>query len=1045
MCLLLLASFVVAGTTGKISGTVVDAQTGEKLVGANVLVEGTRYGAVANVDGYYAILNLPPGLYKIRVSLVGYQGSTVLDARVIIDQTTTLDFGLRQTTLQGEEVVIVAQRPIVQKDVAASQANITTQEIANLPVTTVASVVGLQAGVQGDVIRGGGNDQTAFVMDGFTLRNERDNSPYTAISLSSVQEVQVQTGGFNAEYGNIRSGIINVVTKEGGTKNYSVSITARMSPPTQKYFGSSVYGTDSYFIRPFVDPVVAWTGTKSGAWDTYMQQRYPTFDGWNAISERSMKDPDPKKHLTPEAAQQLFLFQHRRTGDIVEPDWDLDGGVGGPFPAFSEELGNLRFFAAYRQSQSMYVIPLSRDRYRDYNGQLKVTTDLTGQMKLMAHYLQARQTGTTTSQTGTPGIFTSTTGIVSNIDRGNYLDSRIYSTDYWAPTTIDMQGLGLKLTHVLSSNTYYEITLDQLTTKYNTNPGRLRNTDSLYVFGNGYLTDESPFGYFRGTATTIDGMQTSLASSQSRDSSKITVLSSRAELVSQVDRYNQLKAGAEVIYTDNRGNYGSRTQFESSDQTYKWHTYPLKGALYVQDKLEFQGMIANLGVRVDYLNPGGYWYSFSEFTPIFTGANSQYLDSLLPHQATKKTVTVSPRLGVAFPITEYAKLFFNYGHFRQMPFPENLFLIRYDPISKAVSRIANPNDPLMKTVAYELGYEHSFFEEFLLRVSGYYKDVTDQPMLVTYSGKDERGRGILYSTYNPVSYEDIRGFELTLSRNRGTWVTGSVNYTYMVSSNGRFGYQQYDQNADVQRQYEKDNISQVFQSKPVASPYGRFTIDFFTPSDLGSPAGDINLFGDWRLNLTGRWQSGDHFSWNNGGSARPGYENNVQWKDYYNVDMRFSKTFNLHEFSLQLFMDVSNLFNFKNFSHYGFTDANNFNSYMTSLHLPSGIGDPLGYGNIPGSDQPGDVCKDGVTYTPVEFKADVSTVTNTAAQKTVVYYDQKTGRYMENQGSGWTEISASRKQQILDDKSYIFMPNMAFFTFLNPRDIFWGVKFSFNF
>ncbi|MCX6138967.1 MAG: hypothetical protein NTV54_15925, partial [Ignavibacteriales bacterium] len=764
---------------------------------------------------------------------------------------------------------------------------------------------------------------------------------------------------------------------------------------------------------------------------------------WNSISERSMKDPDPKKHLTPEAAQQLFLFQHRRSGDIVEPDWDIDAGVGGPFPIMNEDLGNLRFFAAYRQSQNMYVIPLSRDRFRDYNGQLKVTTDITGQMKLMAHYLVAQQTGTATSQTGTPGIFTSAAGIASNINQANYLDSRIYAPDYWAPTQIDMQGFGLKLTHVLNQSTYYEITVDQLTTKYNTNPGRVRNLDSNYVFGNGYLTDENPFGYYRGTSTTIDGMQTSLASSQARDSSKMTVLSSRAELVSQLDRYNQLKAGVEVIYTDNFGNYGSRTQFESSDQSYRWHTYPTKGALYLQDKLEYQGMIANLGVRVDYLNPGGYWYSFTDFTPVFTAANSQAYDQLLAHETTKKTVTVSPRLGVAFPITEYAKLFFNYGHFRQMPFPENLFLIRFDPVSKAVSRIANPNNPLMKTVAYELGYEHSFFEEFLLRVSGYYKDVTNQPMAITYNGKDDKGKAIYYSIYKPVSYEDIRGFELTLSRNRGNWITGNVNYTYMVSSSGRFGYTQYDQNPDVQRQYEKDNITQVYQSKPIASPFGRAYIDFFTPSDFGSPIAGINLLADWRCNLTGRWQSGDHFSWNGGGSARPGYENNVQWKDYFNVDMRVSKTFQFNELSLMLFMDVSNLFNIKNFSHYGFYDANNFNSYMTSLHLPSGIGDPLGYGNIPGDDQPGDVRKEGVAFTPIEVKSDVMQVTAPVA--TVVYYDQKTQRYMQNSGTGWTEIPESQKNEMINNKSYIFMPNLSFFTFLNPRDIFWGVKFSINF
>jgi hypothetical protein len=265
----------------------------------------------------------------------------------------------------------------------------------------------------------------------------------------------------------------------------------------------------------------------------------------------------------------------------------------------------------------------------------------------------------------------------------------------------------------------------------------------------------------------------------------------------------------------------------------------------------------------------------------------------------------------------------------------------------------------------------------------------------------------------------------------------------MVASSGQFGYSQYDQNAEVQRQYEADNITQVYQTRPVASPYGRVIVDFFTPSDFGSPVSGINVWGDWRLNLTARWQAGDHFTWSGGGSPRPGLLNNVQWRDFYNVDMRFSKTFTLNAFNIQLFMDVNNLFNIKNFSQYGFTDANNFNSYMTSLHLPASIGDPLGYGNIPGSDAPGDVRKDGVAYTPVESHNDVTTVTS--AQKTVIYYDQKTGRYMENQGSGWTEISESRKNDMLNNKSYIFMPNLSFFTFLNPRDIFWGVRFSYNF
>src|SRR3990172_1917161 len=169
LALLVSAAIVFAGTTGKIAGTVVDAQTGEKIIGANVVIVGTTQGASTNVDGYYVILNVLPGTYSVRASLVGYAPFTQVDVRVNIDQTTTINFSLTETTVKAEEVIIVAQRPVVQKDVSSSQTNLTFSEFQNLPaVQTVTSIIGLQAGIQvssltGDlIIRGGGADQTAF-------------------------------------------------------------------------------------------------------------------------------------------------------------------------------------------------------------------------------------------------------------------------------------------------------------------------------------------------------------------------------------------------------------------------------------------------------------------------------------------------------------------------------------------------------------------------------------------------------------------------------------------------------------------------------------------------------------------------------------------------------------------------------------------------------------------------------------------------------------------------------------------------------------------
>jgi hypothetical protein len=149
LCVFLLSSsFVLAGTTGKISGKVKDAQNGELLVGVNIVVVGTPYGASSDIEGNYFILNVPPGEYSVRASSLGYGSVVQTLVRVSIDQTTELHFTLKQELVQGEEVVVVASRPVVQKDVSSSSANITNEEIQRLPVTSLSAVVGLQAGIQ---------------------------------------------------------------------------------------------------------------------------------------------------------------------------------------------------------------------------------------------------------------------------------------------------------------------------------------------------------------------------------------------------------------------------------------------------------------------------------------------------------------------------------------------------------------------------------------------------------------------------------------------------------------------------------------------------------------------------------------------------------------------------------------------------------------------------------------------------------------------------------------------------------------------------------
>ena len=1076
---LLSASVLFAGTTGKITGTITDAKTGEKLVSANVVIEGTAIGAAANLEGYFVILNVPPGTYRLKASLLGYGTATLVDVRVNIDQTTDVNFALREATLTTQEVLVVAQRPIVQKDVSSSQTNLSVSEFQNLPaVQTISNLMGLQSGIRinletGDlVIRGGGGDQTSFMINGNIMRDERNNKSYLGVSLSSIEDVQIQTGGFNAEYGNVRSGVVNVITKEGSTTHYTASVISRYHAPAQKHFGPSPNDANSYWMRPFLDPAVAFVGTGTGfdpgPWDKYTRDQYPSFEGWNSVSQKTLLDNDPNhpetynNDLTPQAAQELYLWQHRRVVDITKPDYDLDASFGGPVP-FGERLGNLRFFASYRTSTSQYLTPLATDAYDDYNAQLKVTSDISKGMKLTIEGLSGKSNGTNDNNSGLEGIYTTPASIAVNMTNVSYIDARIFAPYYWAPSTITRKMLGGKFTHVLSPQTFYEVSSNVFSTSSSTNPGRDRDLTRNRVFGNADSVDEGPYGFYAFPSTGIGGtFRMSVGFSNSRDTSTVTVSTNRIDLTSQLDRFNQLRAGAEFTYIDNNVNYGSVDVFlPNGRSTSVWHTYPKRAALYVQNKLEFEGMIANFGLRYDYSYAGGYWYAYDPFSTAFAAASSPppNIDTLFQHAPTSKITHLSPRLGVSFPVTENSKLYFNYGHFYSMPSPENLYLVRRFSDNNQITRIANPNNPLPKTVAYELGYEQNILDEFLLHLAGYYKNVSDESRLTEYTA-NVGGVLVDYTVSTPTLYEDIRGFEVSLTKNRGEWVSGFINYTYNVSTSGGFGFTRVYQSVQQNRDYQ-NNITNIqndlYQSKPVPRPFARANVDFFTPKDFGPKGGGMNPLGDWRLSLVGDYRSGSYFTWAGGGAtAVQGLQNNVEWRDYYNLDLRLSKSFTIGSASIQVFMDMTNVLDRKtmNFgensgggssSAYGFVDQNDFTAYMNSLHLPSEISDKLsGSLNVAGSDAPGDYRDFGVDYVHIEPVTSIANVATANIVPSALYFDHSTGKYMQYSNNQWVQADQSKVDQVLKDKAYIDMPNLNYFTFLNPRSIFWGVRLTFE-
>jgi len=214
---LLFAANIFAGTTGKISGKVTDAKTGEPLIGVNIIINGTNLGAASDIDGNYYIINIPPGNYELKASLIGYSTIINQEVRVSVDKTTRIDFVMSETSVEMNDIVVTAVKPIVQKDLTSTEAKVSGDQISMLPLEDVQSVVNLQAGVVDGHFRGGRANEVKYLIDGVSVNDAFSGSSALQAEVNSIEELQVLTGTFNAEYGEALSGVVNQVTKIAGS------------------------------------------------------------------------------------------------------------------------------------------------------------------------------------------------------------------------------------------------------------------------------------------------------------------------------------------------------------------------------------------------------------------------------------------------------------------------------------------------------------------------------------------------------------------------------------------------------------------------------------------------------------------------------------------------------------------------------------------------------------------------------------------------------------------------------------------------------------
>ncbi|NOZ55192.1 MAG: TonB-dependent receptor plug domain-containing protein [Calditrichaeota bacterium] len=981
-----------AGTTGKIAGVVKDADTGEPLPGVNVVIVGTQMGAATNENGYYFIIGVPPGVYTVRAQMIGYTPVDQQDVRVFIDRTTTVNFELKPTVVSAPKAVVVtAQRELVRKDVSYTQTNVSADVINKLPTAfnlqqALTTQVGVSKNAEGLVIRRSDNTEIAYLVDGLNLKDEQDTRPFAYLPKTNIQEVQLLTGSFSAEYGDARGGVVNIVSRTPKQK-FFLNFEGQISPliggddpdhPGLKHFGPYIFSDKNWWEYGRYD----WNDgqpapDKDGDGE-------PDFIGWNAWAA------DHKFHgeqLSPWQAYQVWQWQHRSedgNGNVLyndkkigtvkqlyqspsvhsgplnyygyNPDWNFDFTIGGPVPFYKK----LSFVATHRREYTMYPFFVARPALEVSTTSLKLIHQFNPNMRLRVEDLYSDVRDVHWSdyepyKRGRRGTVDAVRGAYGSNKRVYNNDSRIVPMGRW------YNFAGVTWTHTLSPKTFYEIRAQYNHIHKFKIPGlRERNLGAVRTIGPVTL-DEAPKGwsYRKGDKRDILNIFEMRGGGDGRGIYLGTDKTVRVagDLTSQVTINHQIKAGFEWQYDDiaeyngyienylwvineKFRKYGPDMKPNTGDEPGQpgdqanWHdvhVFQWYLAGYIRDRMEYGGMILNIGVRVDAFQPFHNWYDRNDIYMPSEGSywNKQILKygpvaekrglnyyGLKPDVHPPLQVRISPRLGVSHPIGPESKIYFNYGHFYQKPPREMMyrFQLGYD---EPLEELGNPWLRMPRTIQFEAGYEQRLYRDWVLTIRSYYKDVTGD---IDRVGISSRSSGDPDYAINARG-RDIKGIEMELAKRYGRYITGFLNVNYDVEKLSRYGWSRLYHPESQQAIKDPTYIQylRVVQDPDVNVQYpgswgAKLSLAITSPSDFGP--GPMLLgskpLGNWLVSIYHTWRQGAPYSWNPDGlqSLRGVY--NHRLKDYNWTDLHLEKRFGIGGVNVGVYAEIWNLFNVKN-------------------------------------------------------------------------------------------------------------------------------------
>jgi outer membrane receptor protein involved in Fe transport len=854
---------------GKISGRIYDSTTNQILIGANVIVKGTKLGATTDVDGSYFILNVVPGSYEVTASLIGYQTVTQQNVIVNINRTTTVDFYLQETAVDiGREIIITAERPDVVKERTSSSEIVRTDDIQFAPgIRDLTDVLSLSADISDGHFRGGREGEELYTLAGMGIVNPLTAASAFAPIVSAVEEVEVITSGFSAQYGNAQSGVVNITMKEGSKDKWKSRAEFRTRLPGYKHWGNSVFSeVDNPYLQMF------------NSWEKWLaiDSSRGGVPFWSTIGygfTTMYKDTV----LAAKIAYDLWKLARRDLNRKYDNLWDrsIDININGPLSENST-----MFFAAKVDNDWPIIPPSEPDATRQMMG--NVVYSLPDGMSL-------RFSGAYTNRSGHE---------YRSLGESFYSDFRYWLWDRAVGVSrFDEENLqiGVRFAHAISQATFYEIKINRLTTKHTEgapvlSPDRFR--DDISSVGPGpWIYFETP-DYFR-----LGHMDNRFTDERT------TTITFDASLTSQATNSHLLLSGLQMnFYNVNVNNKtGLSSPSQALDEIYK--AKPFEWAVYVQDKMEFEGMIANIGLRFDVYNQNVDYY-VDRFFPVFGTEMKE----------APPVTRLQPRIGISFPVSVNTVFHMNYGSFLQRPSFERTVFSRIYRGSNTAVRLGNPLLKPQDTKSYEVGVTQGLGEGFTVDVSGYYKDVSN--LIERAFFFNSRGTGMeFYETYINRDYADIRGFRIALNKRRG-WLTGSVKYNYSIATGS--SSDPFNASPTVRENPATTRKDDIPNPKDILMDFDRthnliMQLNLLSPQNFGPNFLDIYPFERFSIAVKSTIKSGRPYT---SPDEKFGLRFNHRAPIEYNTDMKITKQLpRFFKANAQIYFEIFNLLNQKIYSY----------------------------------------------------------------------------------------------------------------------------------